>query len=81
MEQRPRAVHLEPHQPGELGAEPPGPQVCVAVAETAPVLRGQVDATDGEVAGHVLPEVRELEPSTHLVREPRTLGVERLAQV
>ena len=81
MEQIARPVHLVTEQPGKLGREPAGVQVCVAVAETPPVFRGQVDPADVVVAGHVLPEIRELEPRADVVGQGRILAVVSLTQV
>ena len=55
------ALDLEREQRGEPGREPQGPEVGVRVAEPLAVLAGQVDPADVEVAGHVLPEVGQLQ--------------------
>ena len=76
-----RAVHLEAHQLGERRREAPRRQVVVAVAEAAAVLLRQVDAADVEVAGHVLPEVGQLQRRADAIGQSRPLRVERLAQI
>ena len=66
-----RPLGLELEQPPQLRARP----VELLDAEAAPVLRGQVDAPEREVARHVLQEVDELQPGADVVGERDRLQV------
>ena len=74
-------LDLELHQGGERRGEASGVEVVVGVAEPLAVLAGQVDPADRQVAGHVLPEVGQLQPGAGGVGEPGVLGVEGAGQV
>ena len=60
-EQLPGPLHLEPHQLGERRREAPRFQIGVAIAETPAILRRQINSANVEIAGHVLPEIRQLQ--------------------
>ena len=55
------SLDLEPHQLGEGRREPERPQIGLGIAESLSILARQVDPADGQVAGHVLPEVGQLQ--------------------
>ena len=74
VEQRARSLDLEPHQLGESLREPECLQIGLGIAELLAILARQVDPTDGQVACHVLPEVRKLQRSARGVGQVGVLG-------
>ena len=81
VEQRAGTLDLECEQGGECRCEPQRPQIIRADIEPLAVLARQVDPADREVAGHVLPEVRQLQPGARQVGEPGVVVVVRPRQV
>ena len=62
-----RALDLELHQRDEGGVIAPGLQIGFRIAETPTIFFRQVHAIDVQVAGHVLPEVGQLQGRTDVI--------------
>src|SRR5581483_1648527 len=75
-EERRRAFRLEAEERGEPGVRP----VERRVAEAAPVLGGEIDAAELEVARDVLEEVDELQAGAHRVARGHEAGIVEPAQ-
>src|SRR5947209_1081143 len=67
VEQVARALDLEAHQFDERTIESAGGQVAVRISEPPAIFFGQVDPTDREIAGHVLPEIGQLQSRANAV--------------
>src|SRR5262245_16384106 len=60
-------IDLEAHELGKGPGVATGQQVLVAVAELASIFVGKVDPPNVQVAGDILPEVRQLQTRTDAI--------------